>query len=165
MLLVNERGELSATRITEAVELRHFRSIGSTSKERLDARLFAERQEPRVFTLERVPLFAGRSGGLRPLGEDELTVNVFLDRIQSRGNGRTINMLKSCFHCHAGHGIFSVNTWVGTESGRGALNFPIPTEHPPRQLQPGTRKRAVDRAIAHKQRQQSLADLLRHWDR
>ena len=73
MLLIDADGRLAATRITESVQLRVFRAVSKPMPEKDRPRDAApsDRDVFHEFSLRRVGLFAGETGGLRPLGQND----------------------------------------------------------------------------------------------
>lgn len=118
MMLINNQGQLVPTRLTEQVQIRVYHTISSgmdqTSGEDLAAQDFYE------FRLSRRKLFAGESGGLRPLGREESFFRVFsahgIDsferNLEHTLDRRRLPELKSCVSCHAEPGIHSVLSYA-----------------------------------------------------
>jgi hypothetical protein len=132
MLLIDPDGQLVPTSVTESVQLRVIRAIAEAQP---DARRSGnpESQDSYEFTLERLPLFAGKNGGLRPLerdekdfrtqllvhGFDEFELNDHVPFGDVRGQP-----LRSCLGCHDRPGIYSFRSYVGGEYPRGRYYLP-----------------------------------------
>lgn len=134
MLLVNRDGELTATNLTETVQLRVFRSIAKLNADdnplggRARGRGEVESQDSYEFTLGRADLFAGRNGGLRPIGRDERDFRSQLlvgnsDEFENSDNEALERhmgqVMQSCIGCHDRPGVFSIQSYTGG-------NFPRP---------------------------------------
>ena len=145
MLLIDKEGELVATALTETVQLRVFRTIARLDPDQDPLRGGArvrgepETQDSYEFTLGRVPLFAGRNGGLRPIRRDERDFRTQLlvqiddefelppsDELEKR-MGQT---MQSCLGCHDRSGIYSIQSFTGD-------NYPRPRYYLP-QLSSGS---------------------------
>ncbi len=94
MVLVDERGELQLTPVTESVQLRVFPAEGE--------------QSVVEFTLDRAGLLAGR-GGLRATGPDETQIFNFGD--VQHDSARPQPILWSCAACHGSDKLSTVATF------------------------------------------------------
>lgn len=117
MLLIAKDGELTTAPLTESVQIRVFRKI--------DAQDFYE------FTLGRAELFAGESGGLRPVGRDEkdfrtqlLVHNFDLFELPDDLEKKMGQTMQSCRGCHDRPGIFSVQSYTGGSYPRPRYHLP-----------------------------------------
>jgi hypothetical protein len=122
MFLVDDRGVLRPTPITEGVQLR----------------IFPEGKEQRFFefTLDRAGLVSGR-GGLRAVGPDEVDYFGGLhngnSQIDPFGRGEPPKMepvLSTCVGCHNAEKLSSVNTFGSglTDGHRGGMTTDIATQ-------------------------------------
>ncbi|MBV9125145.1 MAG: hypothetical protein JO112_17455, partial [Planctomycetes bacterium] len=124
MVLPTDAGQLAATPITESVQFRVYRRIGTklqeSDPETEQSQSFFE------FDLQRADLFAGQAGGLHPVPADEaayITLQNITgsdDFFESSGERRVSHLcpvLKTCVACHGGPGIYSVNSFNGRFSG------------------------------------------------
>jgi hypothetical protein len=129
-LLIDSSGSVSPTRLTEQVQLRVYHSIERmTSGAFADAHRVDESVFPRAgqdfeeFSLNRAALFAGRSGGLLPLGAVEPFFLTFsskgIDAFEMRPEDRPrtygtepAQARRICKDCHGAPGIYSVNSFV-----------------------------------------------------
>jgi len=115
MMLIDNQGTITPTRLIEAIQFRVFRDIPGKENvplERFD--FLYSRQDFYEFQLRRKDLFSERAGGLHPVGsqEEESAYHLFLgslqvtsDPLESAGSERSSGMaviLKSCTHCHGG---------------------------------------------------------------
>jgi hypothetical protein len=131
MLLVTKEGSLAATPLTESVQFRVYRAIGSV-KPRSRRPADPGDQDFYELTLSRALLFAGKSGGLRPVRQDDqdfhtqFQVHAF-DELELQNNvpfeNRMGHPLRSCIGCHDRPGIHSFLSYTGTDFPRG-LNLP-----------------------------------------
>lgn len=126
MLLMDQQGKPAITLITEKVQLRVYRVIPkATLKDIRRPGNMPPRSPEQDFyeiTLRRALLFAGKSGGLRPLGPNEkdfltqLSVHGY-DEFESARDGRVENRmprsLETCIGCHRGPGVHSFLTYAG----------------------------------------------------
>jgi hypothetical protein len=114
MLLIDSRGQIAPTRITEEVQLRVHR--GHVPPEGNAQSVFP--QDVVAFTLTRAGLFLGKAGGLRGRGrqEEDVAAALFSDRhlnfveeLDARPQHRTVRngsmvthpVLKTCKGCHS----------------------------------------------------------------
>jgi RNA polymerase sigma factor (sigma-70 family) len=114
MLLIDATGRLRPTPLTESVELRYYQKP-ERGREPVDL------GTPAVFVLSRKDLFAGRNGGLRPVGRAEPAPYSFqarvgrmdVDPLELPRPLRQEPLLQSCASCHARKdgrgGVHSVN--------------------------------------------------------
>ncbi|OWK46684.1 hypothetical protein FRUB_00383 [Fimbriiglobus ruber] len=127
MLLIDRDGQITATRVTESVQFRAFRSIPKRNPDTGRDRESPAEQDFYEFTRNRAQLFAGKTGGLRPLGPNDkdfhtqLQVHTY-DEFETADNDLIERLrapvTQSCLGCHDRPGIYSVRTY--TEGG-----FPI----------------------------------------
>jgi hypothetical protein len=100
-----------------------------------DSRRRADPSEQDVyeFTLSRELLFAGKAGGMRPLGRDDKDFSTQLlvhtvDEFELQNNvpfeNRRGQPLGSCIGCHDAPGIHSFRSYTGTDFPR-RLNLPF----------------------------------------
>jgi hypothetical protein len=71
MLLIDREGRIAITRVTESVQLRVFRTTPRPMPEGERRRDTPAEQSFYEFTRSRALLFAGKTGGLRPLGRND----------------------------------------------------------------------------------------------
>jgi hypothetical protein len=132
MLLIDKEGELATTQVTESVQLRVFRMIvGAQPEIRRPGE--PDPQDTYEFTLGRAPLFAGKSGGLRPLGRDEKDFRTQLlvhgyDEFELQDNlpfeKHMGQPMRSCLGCHDRPGIYSIRSYTGGDYPRGPYYLP-----------------------------------------
>lgn len=118
MLLFDNQGNLQATPITESVQLRVYHSIDPLREETFGGRAEAVKksgQDFYQFELSRRQLFAGQSGGVKATGRDEREFGI----LNAFGPdffphplplNKLVPVLETCFECHRGAGINSLNT-------------------------------------------------------
>ncbi|PWT84227.1 MAG: hypothetical protein C5B57_05250 [Blastocatellia bacterium] len=137
-LLIDSRGQIVPTTLTEQVQIREYREIRRmTAQEfddahRIDEYMFERAgQEFREYSLSRAALFEGRSGGLLPLdtldrffltfsaqGFDEFEIRSADDRSTARVNGSqtrlspAVQAQRICKDCHAAPGVYSFNSYL-----------------------------------------------------
>ena len=123
MILVTEAGTLVPTRITESVQIRVFRNVGTErfTHERGSQAFFE-------FALNRHRLYAGQRGGLHPVAADKpayLTLQYLTgaaDPFETDQDHRfSMSTMATCASCHTGSGIYSVNSYkrdFSTRPGR-----------------------------------------------
>jgi hypothetical protein len=131
MLLIDKEGRLAATQLTESVQVRVYRAIPSVQPNRYRPDDPPE-QDFYEFALSRALLFAGTSGGLRPVRQDDqdfstqFRVHTF-DEFELQNNvpfqNRMGHPLRGCIGCHDRPGIHSFLSYTGTDFPRG-LNLP-----------------------------------------
>jgi hypothetical protein len=124
-LLIDQTGRITPTRLTEGVQLRVFRtvSVGQAGAERRDT---AADQDFFEFTRRRALLFAGKAGGLQPLGSDEKDYATQLlalphDELE---DGRPQPVLRGCLGCHDRPGIHGFRSFTGETFPRGRFYLP-----------------------------------------
>ncbi len=133
MILFDSRGNLRGTPITESVQLRVYRAIvanqGPMSEPDLAHASEKSGQDFYEIRLSRPQLFANKTGGLRAIDrhEREFSIFGFFPADEGAPNQRTRldqypPILETCFQCHRGAGINSVNS-------RGRLLKPYWLEH------------------------------------
>jgi hypothetical protein len=132
MLLIDKEGELATTQVTESVQLRVFRQIvGAQPNIRRPGE--PDPQDTYEFTLGRAPLFAGKSGGLRPLGRDEKDFRTQLlvhgyDEFEVQSNvpfeKHMGQPMRGCLGCHDRPGIYSIRSYTGGDYPRGPYYLP-----------------------------------------
>jgi hypothetical protein len=132
-LLVASPNTVTATALTESVQLRVYREIPSMSPETLEAALGGGTaagtrarawQAAHEFRLSRGLLFAGKAGGLRAVGADERDFkNGFgahpWDEFERPlrpgqsfpGADQQFSIRESCFACHSLPGVYSFNSY------------------------------------------------------
>jgi hypothetical protein len=120
MLLPDSQGNLTPTPITESVQLRVYRTISAPSANAMfpssvEDGIRATGQNFYQFTMTRSLLFAGK--GLKALGADEKEFTMFQAFGADEGSPKQYvsldkypPVLKTCFECHRGQGINSVNS-------------------------------------------------------
>jgi hypothetical protein len=137
MLLIDREGNLATTRVTESVQLRVFRMIdGAHPDKRRPGG--PEPQDFYEFTRSRALLFAGKTGGLRPVGPNDRDFRTQLlvlptDEFEWEGNipfgeGRMGQPLRSCLGCHDRPGIYSFTSYTGGNYPRGRFYLPTLNE-------------------------------------
>jgi hypothetical protein len=133
MLLLDKEGGIAGTRVTENVQIRVFRAIPKMTAER-DRRPGAPSdQDFYEFTRGRALLFAGKTGGLRPLGPDDKDFSTQLlvhnhDPFEGQDNipfervmGRP---MRNCLGCHDRPGIYAFRSYTGGDYPRGPYYLP-----------------------------------------
>jgi hypothetical protein len=121
VILPDNQGNLIPTPITESVQLRVYRTISSPSTANAtfpssgEEAIRATGQSFYQFTMTRSLLFAGK--GLKALGRDEKEFMMFQAFGADEGSpGQYVPLdkyppiLQTCFECHRGQGINSVNS-------------------------------------------------------
>ena len=153
MLLIDKAGGIAATRITESVQLRVFRTVPKLMPERDRERDAPPEQDFYEFTRSRAMLFAGKTGGLRPLGPNDKDFKTQLlvlptDEFELHDNApferRMTQPTRSCLGCHDRPGIYAFPTYTGGTYPRGHNYLPDLQENnsPDNQAQlSGMRKR------------------------
>jgi hypothetical protein len=142
MMVIDDRGKLCATRLTESVQFRVYREIPRGNSADRDGK-----QDFHEFRMTRRDLFAGKSGGLHAVGPLDQEINFFVpphpeDRFEevppvSPGTSR---IMEICVGCHRAPGIHSVETYR-----RGFIALPRPPE-----LREASRELQVDAARLYK---------------
>jgi hypothetical protein len=128
-LLIDSKGEIVPSHLTESVQLRTYRRIEVMTPQvfldahRIEESFFARAgQTFEEFRLSRVALFSRRAGGLLPIGPDErdfLTfssdgIDAFEQRVESARNSvdsETGRIIATCRDCHSAPGIYSFNSY------------------------------------------------------
>ena len=119
MMLIDDRGSLTPTSLTEEVQVRVHRAIPVEIPEglRLDRNEARAALDVCEFRLSRAKLFSGDAGGLRPVGRDEKEFPVFashgIDLFDMSAGFGSLDLhlrpvLSSCSECHFGPGVHSV---------------------------------------------------------
>jgi hypothetical protein len=117
MVLINEQGNLTPSRLTENIQFRVYRAIkGGELNTPEDNEVAREAQGVYEFRLSRAKLFAGAAGGLRPLARDEEEPRTFsshgVDLFERPSPSEPLRLsppiLRSCAQCHFRPGIYSV---------------------------------------------------------
>jgi hypothetical protein len=107
MVLVDDRGEIAPTHLTESVQLRVFlRTEGGAGLARTPPS-----EAPVEVKLNRRDLLAGKGGGLRAVKENDTERAFLLFMGVNAGEGQE-RVLGSCFTCHQRAGIQSVNSYT-----------------------------------------------------
>ena len=125
MLLIDDQGKITPTRLLESLQLRVYRDIPKADPKKLDQydRL-TSKQDFYEFRLRREDLFSGKAGGLHAVGPKEPEFGTFrshavepFEKLKpSHLSARLHPILDSCTACHgaetnAGPGIHSVLTY------------------------------------------------------
>ena len=115
LTLIDDRGNLTPTPLTESVQLRVYHSIpGGVSVNVAEARAS---QDVYKFVLSRAKLFAAEDGGLRPVAKEEKEFPLFMsqgiDWFELRSGDEAVEkfqsvVLNSCASCHASPGVHSM---------------------------------------------------------
>ncbi len=123
MTLFDNRGNLTASSLTESVQIRVYHSITTTQERFLNGNMAEviknSGQDFFEFKLSRPQLFAAKNGGLRAVAPDENELSTF----QTQGDdplegapgrpafeGKTLPELQRCGWCHSGGGVRSLNS-------------------------------------------------------
>ena len=132
MLLLDKEGRIATTRVTESVQIRVFQAIAKRAPEA--TRRPAAEQEFYEFRRSRTLLFAGKTGGLRPLGRDDkdfatqllvLPADEFeLPQDDVPFERRMVQPMTSCLGCHDRPGVYSFRTYTGGDYPRGRYYLP-----------------------------------------
>ncbi len=132
-LLIDSSNTPAATALTESVQLRIYREIPEMTEETLRTALVngtkanqraQSRQSFQEFQLSRARLFAGKAGGLRAVGPDELDFHTpfsfsYQDEFEIRESGprdrsfsdrSQLPVMNECFDCHSLPGVASFNS-------------------------------------------------------
>jgi RNA polymerase sigma factor (sigma-70 family) len=122
-LLIDDTGTPRPTRLMESVELRYYQKPERGTQP-------VDTGTPAVFVLSRKDLFAGRNGGLRPVGRDDTAPYSFPARVgridsdpleRDKRFGKAGPLLQLCASCHErknGYGgVHSVNALYAGERG------------------------------------------------
>jgi hypothetical protein len=119
MMLIDDRGNLTPTSLTEEVQVRVHRAIPVEIPEGFNADRdeALKALEACEFRLSRAKLFAGDAGGLRPAARDEKEFPIFashgIDLFDTPAGGGSLDLhlrpvLSSCSQCHFRPGVHSV---------------------------------------------------------
>jgi hypothetical protein len=131
MVLVNEAGELAASRLTESVQLRVYRQIPAQPYESREAEI-RKNQSFFEFDLRRGDLFEGKTGGLRLVGEEELAYKSLqfitgwsdpFEMLKDEHHSHIMTVMSGCRSCHSDSGIYSVNSYTRRCSERQKANL------------------------------------------
>lgn len=122
MTLFDNQGDLTASSVTESVQIRVYRAT-TTAEERdftggLDYVIKHSGQEFFEFKLSRPLLFSAKNGGLRAVARDEKEFSTFQtqgdDPIEEKSPkpkfADTLPELQTCVWCHSGGGVRSLNS-------------------------------------------------------
>jgi hypothetical protein len=123
MTLFDNQGSLTASSLTESVQMRVYHAV-TTAPERdftggMDYVIKNSGQDFFEFKLSRPLLFAGKNGGLRAITPDDREFSTFQakgdDPIDenpdvSTSQDRPLPELQSCVWCHSGGGVHSLNS-------------------------------------------------------
>lgn len=121
MMTIDTSGQLRPTRLTQMVQLRVYRSIGQrdqSSNEHENSQAFFE------FSLSPQKLFAGTTGGLRPVERDHRDFVQFQSHTYDQLSHPQTVVMKHCSACHNAPGIFSLHSYThafGPQSNRPVL--------------------------------------------
>jgi hypothetical protein len=143
-MLIASTNTPTATALTESVQLRIYHEVPELTEQNLRAALVngtADNKRAQAwqsfqeFQLSRSRLFAGRAGGLRAIGPDDLDFHSpfflwYLDEFENReyrdprplrsfSEGSQGSVKKDCFACHSLPGVSSFNSYFNF---RGHLN-------------------------------------------
>jgi hypothetical protein len=122
--LIDGEGNLSASSITESVQIRVYRAITTTEERNFGNGNLGDiiRNSGQYFyeiKLSRPLLFSGKNGGLRAVGRDEKDFSTFQakgdDPIEGAHSGPEptsdpLPALQTCVECHSGGGVRSLNS-------------------------------------------------------
>ena len=148
MLLIDNRGNLVPTSLTESLQVRVYRIDPETAGYGQDAN-----QDVFDVRLRRKHLFAGRNGGLRAVEPDEKDYSNSI-ALFSGAAMHSPGSIMLCGSCHAGPGIFSVLTYT-RRAGEQSRRTPW--------LGPGAGQKEAARTIEWKQQQYSWGLLQGLW--
>jgi hypothetical protein len=138
MLLIDKDGGIRTTPVTESVQVRVFRAVRKWMPE-TDRRDTPADQSFCEFSRSRALLFAGKTGGLRPLGPNDKDFHTQLlvlpvDEFELVENGpferRMGQPLRSCLGCHDRPGIYAFRSYTGEVYPRGRYYLPDLQENP-----------------------------------
>jgi hypothetical protein len=138
-LLVAAPAELTASPLTESVQLRYYREAPGLTKQTLEyalgggtpgSRRAQAWQAYHEFRLGRAPLFAGRAGGLRAASDERDFKTGFgahpWDEFEAVFTGQSFTdrvtqfpVTESCFACHSLPGAYSFNSYFHFRIARG----------------------------------------------
>lgn len=125
MMLLDQDGEIVPTHLTEAVQIRLYKTVPSDTQN-------PGEQVVSEFRMSREKLFERKAGGLNAIGSDEKKFSVFMtqgnDPIETPHPYQVFQpVLESCTSCHQGSGIHSIRSYIQTF---GILQALGPLEHP-----------------------------------
>jgi hypothetical protein len=155
MCVIDTKGRLQPTPITESIQIRHYSEIKGMSLSP-DAQLLFEYE-----------LDQRKNGTLRAIGHNETDftsvhfmgqgIDVFEDTSENDSAALQNVELKTCIDCHSPRGIFSVSSYT--------RSFPVPTvSQLPADLTPLDINREVTGTIDWKRRQSDWGLLQRLWN-
>src|SRR5262245_4135878 len=132
LALIDNQGNLIATRLTEHMQIRVHRAISKTIPLGVDLSSNPERdsQDFFEFKLSRVKFFANDSGGLRAVARDEKEFLLFMshgvdpfDRLKENEpmDRNRITTVRFCVNCHFRPGIHSMMSLSGLRGARAEL--------------------------------------------
>jgi hypothetical protein len=158
MLVINEQGVLTPTRIVESVQIRVYRAVPSRDGWR--AGTFRDFHDVFEFRLSRQKLFSGEAGGLREVTAADkgypqpMSISMPIDWVEMKVAPQPI--LRSCAGCHDAPGIHSLLTYSRGPWPLGDGSY-LPRLYPssPRDEEQGT--------IEWKQQQGSWRRLATSW--
>jgi hypothetical protein len=107
-LLINDKGDIAPTRLTEAVQ---FRVFANPREAFWNVRAKPAPQRFFEIKLKRTALLSGKAGGLQALGSADGERAFLLFMGGNAGEGRE-RVLGSCRECHSNAGIQSVNSYT-----------------------------------------------------
>ncbi len=132
MMLVTDGGKPRVSPVSESVQLRVYRRVGS---ERDDSTVRAKASQAFFeFELRRADLFAGRAGGLRPAALDEPAYLALqfatgfddpFEKPPEEGHSQLMSAGDSCAACHAPSGIYGVNSFTRRVSAPGGTRHDL----------------------------------------
>jgi len=122
-ILIDDEGRLVPSRLTESVQIRVYREISGVADPYVinAARAARHTQATHKFVLSRSGLFAGVTGGLRPVSPEEKEFAVFMARgidwfeqLTQEGGPERVreDVLGSCIVCHAAPGVHSMLSYT-----------------------------------------------------
>ena len=138
LVLIDSEGRLTATNVTESMELRIYAAVPPGIAINPDQA--RQTQHVSKFVLSRAKLFAGADGGLRAMGRDEKEFPIFMshgvDWFEIQGAGPTERFqqqaLKACGNCHSAPGIHSLLSYSRRRLSSNEINPPRIVETTPR---------------------------------
>jgi hypothetical protein len=107
MVLIDDKGEMRATHLTESVQIRAFRGTDKGAS----AHPKASTENRFEVKLRRQDLLSGKAGGLYPVKDDESERALLLFMGHNAGEGNEV-VMTSCSSCHPGAGLESVNSFT-----------------------------------------------------
>lgn len=169
MTLFDNQGNLSASSITESVQIRVYRSITNMEERFLNGNMAEvirnSGQDFFEFKLSRPQLFSGKNGGLRAILPDEKELSTFqtqgddpLEGVHGRPAfaEKMLPEMQSCVWCHSGGGIRSLNS-------RSSLLKPNRLQQEPRNIDYGPIYWSDSAAIGWKARHYDWGLLNGYW--